>query len=132
MEFLLFSTMPISIEMVSLIWTSIAVCLMVAFTVGTFEDMRIRLAFLCSESWRRQLIIFFITSCLFPIVFGIIEFIISTSGHMRLTTKGWMTPFLTVPILRNSQIHICSMDCNNNSSNIETSVDNQLGICIIL
>ena len=39
-EFLLFSTMPISVEMVALVWTTIAVCLMISFAVYAFEDMR--------------------------------------------------------------------------------------------
>jgi len=39
-EFLLFSTMPISIEMVMPIRTTIAVCLMVSFAIYALEDMR--------------------------------------------------------------------------------------------
>jgi len=38
-EFLLFSTMPLTIEMVALVWTTIAVCLMVIFVVHAFEDV---------------------------------------------------------------------------------------------
>ena len=38
-EFLLFSTMPISIETVAPIRTTIAVCLIVLFTVYAFEDI---------------------------------------------------------------------------------------------
>ena len=125
--------MLISIKTVSPIWTSIVVCLIVAFTVDTFENIRTRLAFLCSKLWRRQLIVFFTTPYLFPIVFGIMRFIaLGTPGHVRSTTKGQITPFPIVSTLRNSWVHICSTDYSNNSSDIETSVDNQLSLCIIL
>jgi len=44
-EFLLFSTMSISIEILTLIRTTIAVCLMIPFAVHVFEDMRAGLTF---------------------------------------------------------------------------------------
>ncbi len=34
-----FSTMPLTIEMVAPVWTTIAICLMVAFAVHAFEDV---------------------------------------------------------------------------------------------
>jgi len=40
-EFLLFSTIPISIETIMPIRTTIAVRLMISFAIHTFEDMRI-------------------------------------------------------------------------------------------
>ena len=39
-EFLLFFTMPISIELVTPIRTAIAICLIVSFVVYVFKDMR--------------------------------------------------------------------------------------------
>ena len=44
-EFLLFYTIPLSVETVSPIRTSIAVCLIVSFTVNAFEEMRLRIIF---------------------------------------------------------------------------------------
>ncbi len=44
-EFLLFSTMPISIETVMPVRTTITVCLMISFTIYAFEDVRTWLAF---------------------------------------------------------------------------------------
>jgi len=44
-EFLLFSTVPISIEMVTPVRTTIAVHLMIPFAIHAFEDMRTWLAF---------------------------------------------------------------------------------------
>jgi len=49
-EFLLFSTMPISIETVTLVRTTIAVRLMIPFAIHAFEDMRTWLAFFGSHS----------------------------------------------------------------------------------
>ena len=49
MKFLLFSIMLLFVEMVSPIRTSVSVCLMVFFTIDTFENMRTRLAFLYSK-----------------------------------------------------------------------------------
>ena len=72
-EFLLFSTLPLFIEIVSPIRTSVAVHLMVSFTIDTFEDVRARLAFLCSKPWRSQLVVFFATSCLLPMVLRIVR-----------------------------------------------------------
>jgi len=95
--------MPISIKIVLLIWTSIVVHLMVTFTVDTFENIRTRLTFLCSKPWRRQLIIFFATPCLFPMMFRIMGSIaLGIPGHMRLITQGQIIPFPTVSTLRNS------------------------------
>jgi len=49
MEFLLFSTVPLFIEIVSPIRTSVSVHLIVSFIIDAFEDIRIRLTFLCSK-----------------------------------------------------------------------------------
>jgi len=49
-EFLLFSTMPIPIEMVMPIGTTISVCLMVLFAVNTLEDVRVWLTFFDGHS----------------------------------------------------------------------------------
>ena len=69
----MFSTMLLFIEIVLPIRTSTAVHLMVFFTIDTFEDVRARLAFLCSKLWRSQLVIFFATSHIFSVVFGIVR-----------------------------------------------------------
>jgi len=75
--------MPLFIEIVLPIRTSAAVHLMVFFTIDTFEDVRVRLAFFCSKLWRSQLVIFFATSHIFSVVFGIVKSIVfDTPGHM--------------------------------------------------
>jgi len=47
-EFLLFSTVPISIETIMPIRTTKAVCLMISFAIHTFKDMRTWLTILGS------------------------------------------------------------------------------------
>ena len=57
-EFLLFSTMPISIEPVMPVKTTIAVHLMIPFAIHAFEDMRTWFTFFGGRS-----IIFFCSPC---------------------------------------------------------------------
>jgi len=47
--------MPLFIEMVLLIKTNITVYLIVFFTIDIFKDMRIKLTFLCSKSWKSHI-----------------------------------------------------------------------------
>ena len=97
-EFLLFSTMPISIEMVMLIRTTIAVCLMIPFVVHAFEDVRTRLAFFgsCSICF----LVIHVTPHFLSVMFGDVSSIaFSTPGDMRVTTKCRMALFPAVLIL---------------------------------
>jgi len=85
-EFLLFSTMPISIEMVTSIRTTIAVCLMIPYAVHAFEDVRAGLIFFGSHS------ICFLVIHIIPhflsVMFCVVSSIaFSTPGDMRATTK---------------------------------------------
>ena len=85
-EFLLFSTMPISIEMVMPVRTTIAVCLMIPFAIHAFEDMRTWLTFFGGRS-----ISFFVIHAaphFLSVVFGDMSSIaFSTPGDMRVTAK---------------------------------------------
>jgi len=84
-EFLLFSTMPISIEMVTPIRTTIAVCLMVSFAIYTLEDMRTWLTNLGSHVI--YFLVFYTTLCFLSVMFSIMSFIaLSAPGDMRATT----------------------------------------------
>ena len=85
-EFLLFSTVPISIEMVAPIQTTIAVCLMIPFAVHAFEDVRTWLVFLggCSICF----LVVHATPHFLSVVFGNMSFIVlGTPGDMRTATK---------------------------------------------
>ena len=84
-EFLLFSTMPILIKMVTPIRTTIAVCLMVSFAIYALEDMRIWLTNL--GSCAIYFLVFYATPHFFSMMFDIMSSIVlSTSGDMRVTT----------------------------------------------
>jgi len=86
MEFLLFLTMPIFVEMVTPIRTCITVHLMVSLAVGVSEGMGARLAFHCSEPWRIYVIVLFAAPCLLPMMLGFVRSIaFDAPGHMRST-----------------------------------------------
>ena len=96
-EFLLFSTIPISIETVTPIRTTIAVYLMILFAVHTFEDVRTRLTFF--GSYLICFLVIYVILCFLSVMFGVVCFIaFHTSGDMRVTaiTKCQMTPFPAV------------------------------------
>jgi len=84
-EFLLFSTMPISIEMVMLIRTTIAICLMVSLAIYTLEDIRTWLTNIGSRAI--CFLVFHAAPHFFSVVFGFMSSIaLSTPGDMRVTT----------------------------------------------
>ena len=113
-ELLLFSTIPISIETVMLIRTTIAVHLMIPFTVHTFEDVRTRLTFFGS-----CLICFLVihaTQCFLSVMFSVVcSIAFCVPGDMRATTKCRMTPFPAVFTLQNSWVHISTMYSSDKS-----------------
>ena len=104
-EFLLFSTILISIEMVMPIRTTKAVYLMISFAIHIFKDMRTQLTILGS-----QIICFLIlyaTPRFLSIVFGNVSSIaFSTPGDMRTIAQCQMPLLPTVLVLRNSWVHV--------------------------
>jgi len=85
-EFLLFSTMPLFVEPVVPIRTTIAICLMVSLAIHAFEDMRTWLTNIGSRTIR--FLIFHTTLCFLSVVFSIISSIaLSAPGDVRATTK---------------------------------------------
>jgi len=94
-EFLLFSTIPISVEMVVPIQTTIAVCLTVFFAIHAFENMRMRLIFLGGHSI--CFLVIYAILHFFSVMFGDVSSIaFSTSGNMRITAECQMVPFPAV------------------------------------
>jgi len=84
-EFLLFSTVLISIETVMPIRTTIAVCLIVSFVIYILEDMRTWLTNL--GSCTIYFLVFHTTPCFLSVMFGIMSSIaLSTSRDIRATT----------------------------------------------
>ena len=84
-EFLLFSTMPISIKTVTPVRTTIAICLMVSLAIHTLEDMRTWLTDIGSHTI--CFLIFHTAPHFLSVVFSIVNSIaLSIPGDMRVTT----------------------------------------------
>jgi len=84
-EFLLFSTMPISIEMVTPIRTTIAICLIISLAIYALEDMRTWLTNIGSRVIR--FLVFHAAPHFFSVMFSFMSSIaLSAPGDMRATT----------------------------------------------
>ena len=124
-EFLLFSTMLISIETVMPVRTTITVCLMISFTIYAFEDVRTWLAFFggCSISF----FVIHTTPCFLSVVFGDMSSIaFSVPRDMRATAKCQMAPLPAVLTLWNTWVHIGISNGSGKTTYIETTVNNIL------
>jgi len=76
--------MPISIETVAPIWTTIAICLMISLAIYTFEDMRTWLPSI--GSCAICFLVFHATPCFLSVVIGIMSSIaLSAPEDMRVT-----------------------------------------------
>ena len=121
----MFSTVPISIEMVAPIQTTIAVYLMIPFAVHAFEDVRTQLAFLdgCSICF----LVVHVTLHFLSVVFGNISSIaLGTPGDMRTATKCQMSPLPTVLALWDTWVHIGTFDGSDKTSDVEAMIDDIL------
>ena len=104
--------MPISIETVVLIRTTIAICLMIPFAVHAFEDVRIWLAFLGGYSI--CFLVIHTTLCFLSVVFGSMSSIaLGTPRDMRMATKCQMFPLPTVLALWDIWVHIGTFDSSD-------------------
>ena len=84
-EFLLFSSVPIFIEMVMPIRTTIAIRLMVFLAIHALEDMRTWLTNISSHVI--CFLVFHIVLCFLSVVFGIMSSIaLNAPGDVRATT----------------------------------------------
>ena len=116
-EFLLFPTMPISIETVMPVRTANIICLMVAFTIHAFESVRIWLP--CFGSHLVYFLVFYATPCSFSVVFCRVSSIaLGAFRDMRMTVECCMAPFPTVLTLWNAQVYICSSNSSYKMSNM--------------
>ena len=117
--------MPIFIETVTPIWTTIAIHLVVSLVIHAFEDMRTWFTNIGSHSI--HFLVFHTTLCFLSVVFGIMSSIaLGAPGDVRVTTKCQMSPLPTVLTLRNPWVHVCSVNGRNVSSNVESLIDDVL------
>ena len=124
-EFLLFSTMLISIEMIMPIRTTKAVHLMISFAIHTFENMRTWLTILGSQT--SCFLVLHTTPYFLSMVFSNMSSIaIGTPGDVRSTTKCCMSPLPTVLALWNPQVHISPVNGRNKLFNVKSTIDNVL------
>ena len=124
-EFLLFSTMPIFIEMVTPIRTTIAICLMVSLAIHTLEDMRTWFTNIGSHAI--CFLVFHTAPHFLSVVFSLMSSIaLSAPGDVRATTQCRMPPLPTVFTLRNSWVHVYSVNGHNKLPNIKLSIDDVL------
>ena len=124
-EFLLFSTVPIFIETVTPIRTTIAICLMVSLAIHTLEDMRTWLTNIGSHVI--YFLVFHTAPCFLSVVFGFMSSIaLSTSGDVRATTQCQMSPLPTVFTLRNFWVHVCFVNSRNKLPNLKSLIDDVL------
>jgi len=124
-EFLLFSTMPVPIEMVAPVRTAIAICLMVSFAIHAFEDVRAWLTIFGGCS-----VCFFVvhaTPCFLFVVFGRVSSIaFGISGDMRMTAEYRVASLPTVLALRDIWVRIGTSNSSDVASNIKASVNDVL------
>ena len=117
--------MPILTEMVTPIWTTIAIRLVVSLAIHAFGDMRTWLTNVGSRMI--QFLVFHTAPCFLLVVFSIVSSIVlGTPEDVRVTTKCRMSPFPTVLTLRNPWVHVCSANGRNVLSNIESPIDDVL------
>jgi len=113
--------MPISIETVAPVWTTIVVCLVIAFAVHAFEDVRTWFTFLggCSICF----LVLHATPCFLSVVFSHMSSIaLGTPGDMRATAKCRMFPLPTVLALWNTWVHISTFDSSDETSDVEATI----------
>ena len=85
-ELLLFSTMLVSIEMITLIRIANAIHLMVTLTIHAFEDVRTRLSFF--GSCLICFLVFHTTPHFLSMMFSnMISIVLGIPGDMRMTTE---------------------------------------------
>ena len=74
-----------------------------------------------------QFLVFYTTPCFLSVVFSIVNSIaLGAPGDVKATTKCQISPLLTVLILRNPWVHICSTNGRNVLSNVESPIDDIL------
>ena len=114
--------MPILVETITPIWTTIAIHLMVSLAVHAFEDMRTQLSFF--GSCMIQLLVFHAVPCFLSVMFGDVSSIaLGTSGDMRSIAECHMVLFLTVLALWNTRVHIGTLNSHDELSDVELMVD---------
>ena len=116
--------MPLAIESVFPIRAFVVIGYVVAFTVNTFESMRVWFTLFGFETWRVQFEVSLAAPSHVSVIFDFMRATaFLTFGPMSFVRKGGMSLFPTVMILRYSWIHVRSSDSGNTSAIVEGVVD---------
>ena len=124
-EFLLFSAIPLSIETVMPVWTTIAIYLMIAFAVHALEGMRTWLTFLggCTICF----LVVHATLCFLSVVFSSMSSIVlGTPRNIRMATECRMSPLPTILALQDIWVHIGTFNGSDKMSYVEATIDDVL------
>ena len=106
---------------------------MFPLTINALERIQARFAFFCFKSREVSLEIHFITPCYLSIVLYLMKAVIfDIFSSIHLTSKCYMTSFLTILILRNTWIYISFLNCRDVTFYIEVSVDKVFYLWTIL
>ena len=117
--------MPLPVETVMLIRTTIAIYLMVFFAVYALEDMRTWLLF--HSCCTIHFLIFHTVPHFLSVMFGDMSSIaLSTPRDMRVSTECQMPLFPTILALWNIWVYIHTSNGTNISSNVKSTVDDVL------
>ena len=117
--------MPLSIEVVAPIGTTITVHLMISFAIHAFEDVRTWLTIFGHQTI--SFLILHATPCFLSVVFSSMDSVaLGASGDMRAATKCQMSLLPIVLALQNTWVHIGTFDGSNEVSSVEMTIDDVL------
>ena len=125
---LLFPIKPMSPEQ-----TLVGVCLMISSAIWAFEWVRAWFLFFRFQSWRVDLVVYLVTPSKFPMVFRFMRTVaFDTFWSLASAWECCVTPLPTIFALQYARVHVGFPNGCNITSNVETSVNEHLGITATL
>ena len=103
------------------------------FAIEVLKHVRARIALLSFELRRIWFGVSFTTPSKLTMMFSYMRAIaFYTFGSLDIAYPCWMTPLPTILALRNTRIHVGALHCCDDTSYIETSVNNFLSVVTVL
>ena len=107
----------------------IGVSLMIAFAVKSFKQVRTQFPIFCFKSGWVDFEICFATPYEMSLIFTLVWTIaLNELQSLNLTIKSSIILFLAVFALRNTRVHVCTINGHNVYSNVEAPIDQTLSI----
>ena len=133
MKFLILFGMLLLVEAISPEQACIWISLVIVLAIDIFEHMRVWFALLHFKSWEVGFSISLATPWRLMIVISWVGAVAFNTLHSLYSAHlSWVSPFPTFLALRNSWVHVCSMNSCNKISYIEAIVNEFLSICTAL